>query len=333
MLTLYTGAVSGDGEIRVWADGAERARGPVTDGQFALAVAGTPCRHVCIEHFVDDQLRRAQVVPGDRDVVEVPPFSRGSTLRAIAWRQAVHDGLPDPHLLVESLVPDRVSETLGALPREQRLRQQTKLLRCLRVALHAQAFGGHWEGLPPDLRDELSSPVRILTVVAAWRAALRVAAVDRRLLDASEAATKTLQLRASQLATSALQRPLEPFGISLPDPRGGRWEVAMLQTLRKQSDADFLTPTDICQEVTTAMDRSLDGVVAEALRRDDPMLVTETLRKQLEFLESSLQKEVADLVHTLPGGWIPVAALWVSTLAGLGFNHDIDRATEVHIRS
>ncbi|MCB9677973.1 MAG: hypothetical protein H6737_22935 [Alphaproteobacteria bacterium] len=330
MLTLFTGSVAGEGEIRIWADGAERARAPVSEGEFSVALAGHAFRHVCVEHVLDGQVRRAQIVPGDRDVVEVPPFSRGSTLRAIAWRQAVQSGLADPSLLVDALLPDRVSDLLGTLSRETRLREQKKLLRCLRVALHAQAFGGHWVSLDPELAADLSSPIRIFTVIGAWRSAMRVAGVDRRLVDACESVAATMQLRASQLATSVLERPLAAHGIHLPDPRAGAWNLSMLVTLRRQCKVDFLVPADICQEVATAMDRSLDGIVAEALRRDDPTLVTETLRKHLESLESTLQRDLEGEVHTIPGGWVPVAALWVSNLAGLGFNADIDRATEIH---
>jgi len=331
MSTVFSGRVhAATGEVRVWADGRELGRAPLLQMGFEVCVDGPP-RRVSIEHIVDGTVRRGRVVEVSGERVEVGELTRGSTLRAEAWRQAWERGLGGRYPLLEALLPDEVGDALGAMPRALRGQARDLLLRTLRVALHAQQFPWSWESLDPQLQEHLSAPMRTLLLVGVWRSALRVSNVDRPLVDLCEPAAAALELRACRLAARVLGQALEPVGVKLPDP-GSRpvssWSVAVLFSLRAVTDADVLTPAAVCSEVSIAIDRALDGIVAKALDRDDPQVLENTLAQQVAYLESSLQRDLADTVGELPGGWTAVAALWVSTLAGLGFNADIDRSTE-----
>ncbi|MEZ4318333.1 MAG: hypothetical protein R3F61_12555 [Myxococcota bacterium] len=318
------------GECVVWSDGRDLARGPVLQEHFTITVPDAPGR-VVVEHRVDGDVRRARVVDLNEPRVEVSAMTRGSTLRAQAWRQSWERGLGDRLALIDSLLPDPVGEAVRSMSQSLRNQARSQLLRALRVAMHTQRFAWEWDQLDPALKAQLSAPVRTLIVVGVWRSALRVSEVDRPLIELCEPAAARLEQRACGLATRILNDALAPHGVVVPDPRErplSAWPVAVLFALRATTEVDVMVLASLCSEVAVAIDRVLDGVVATALERDDPEVLRTTLAGQLAALERSLQADLAEAAPRIPGGWIAIVALWVSSLSGLGFNEDIDRSTE-----
>ncbi|MCB9679606.1 MAG: hypothetical protein H6737_31155 [Alphaproteobacteria bacterium] len=323
------------GECLVWAEGSVLARAPVLQERFEVELEDPPHR-VAVEHRVDDEVRRACIAELDGERTDLSEMTPGSTLRAQAWRAACERGLGDRIHLVEALLPDPIGDAVRRMPRALRFQARDQLLKALRVAMHAQRFDWRWDELEPALAEKLAAPVRTFVVTGLWRSALRVSAVDRPLVELCEPAAAAFEQRACRLAARLLSDALAPVGVSVPDPadhRGSGWSIAMLLALRPRAsdperEGQLMTAASVCTEIAVAMDRALDGMVASALERDDPAVLQGTLAHQLRALEGSLHEELGAAAPHVPGSWTGLAALWVTSLVGLGFSEDIDRSTE-----